>query len=172
MKTQHMQRQLSAKPTGFTLLEVMVALLIFSIGLLGLAGLQANSLQNNKTADSRSIAVIEAHDMADRIRANARGSSGDYNAVATGIPPVPGANCVTSASCTSSNSIAKWDIFEWQTTLNSSLPSGRGTITRANATAPITITVMWDEARTGAVGEGCGNDPTVDLKCYTLVFMP
>lgn len=158
------------KSAGFTLLEVMVALLVFSIGLLGLAGLQASSLQNNKTADLRSIAIIEAHDMADRIRANGRGKSGDYDAIATGVP-APGTNCITTASCTSPTLIKNWDNYEWQTTLSTSLPSGRGTVTR-NPSGTITVTVMWDEARTGVVGEGCGGDPTVDLKCYKMDFLP
>ena len=61
------------KQRGFTLLEVMIALLIFSIGLLGLAGLQAGGLRSNNQAQLRTIAVIQAYDMADRIRANPRG---------------------------------------------------------------------------------------------------
>ena len=154
---------------GFTLLEVMVALLIFSIGLLGLAGLQGSSLQNNKTADLRSIAVIDAHDMAERIRANRRGASGDYDAIGTGIP-APGTNCITTAACTTAAQIEAWDNYEWQTNL-STLPSGRGTVTR-QANGSFIITVMWDEARTGAVGENCSGNPSVDLKCYNLDFLP
>jgi type IV pilus assembly protein PilV len=72
MKTQPIKQPVTRTISGFTLLEVMVALLVFSIGLLGLAGLQASSLQNNKTADMRSVAIIAAHDMAERIRANDR----------------------------------------------------------------------------------------------------
>ena len=157
--------------SGFTLVEVMVALVIFSVGLLGLAGLHASSMQNNKTADLRSIAIIQAHDMADRIRANSRGTSGDYNAIVSGVP-APGTNCITTASCTSPTLIAAWDNFEWQSNLSTSLPSGRGTITRAGATAPIVITVMWDEARTGVTGEGCSGNSAIDLKCFRMDFLP
>lgn len=158
------------KFTGFTLLEVMVALLIFSIGLLGLAGLQASSLQNNKTADMRSIAIIAAHDMAERIRANDRDSNKDYDAVNVGIPAA-GTDCINTSSCNSSAQIAAWDIYEWQTSLGKLLPSGQGAISR-NADGALVITVMWDEARTGAAGTGCGNDPNKDLKCYKLDFLP
>ena len=56
---------------GFTLIEVLVALIIVSIGLLGLAGLQATSVRFNQQAYLRSQAVQQAYDMADRIRANA-----------------------------------------------------------------------------------------------------
>ncbi|HID48830.1 MAG TPA: type IV pilus modification protein PilV, partial [Chromatiales bacterium] len=65
---------------GFTLLEVMIALVIFSIGLLGLAGLQARGLQSNTTAQYRTTAMILAYDMADRIRANSTGvAAGNYD---------------------------------------------------------------------------------------------
>ncbi len=158
--------------SGFTLLEVMVAMLIFSIGLLGLAGLQAVGMSNNKTSDQRGFAVILTHDMAERIRANSRGSSGDYDAIVTGVPATPGTDCVNSANCNSTTLIAVWDIFEWQTLLSTSLVAGRGTITRPVATGPFTITVMWDEARTGVTGEGCSGNPAVDLKCYSLAFLP
>lgn len=171
--TQNKTPYLIHSRAGFTLLEVMIALLIFSIGLLGLAGLQGSSLQNNKTADLRSIAIIAAHDMAERIRANQRDFTGDYDAITVpaGAVPVPAPNCITSASCTSSANIAAWDNYEWQTSLRASLPSGRGKVTRVG-TAPIQIVVMWDEARTGALGTNCSGDPTVDLKCYTLDFLP
>ena len=65
---------------GFTLIEVLVALIVVSIGLLGLAGLQATSVRFNQQAYLRSQAVQQAYDMADRIRANARGMwDGDYD---------------------------------------------------------------------------------------------
>jgi type IV pilus assembly protein PilV len=163
-------RHYTHKIAGFTLLEVMVALLIFSIGLLGLAGLQGGSLQNNKTADMRSIAIIAAHDMAERIRANNRDIAMDYDNIGTGIV-APGTNCVTTAGCTTSASIKDWDTYEWQTSLSTLLPSGRGTVAR-DANGALVITVMWDEARTGKLGEACSGDPTVDLKCYKLDFLP
>jgi len=156
---------------AFTLLEVMVAMLIFSIGLLGLAGLQGSSLQNNKTADQRSIAIIAAHDMAERIRANDRDSSNDYDNVSSTIQ-TPGTNCVTG-SCDTSAKVAAWDIYEWQTALSDSklISNGKGSISR-DANGALVIKVMWDEAHTGATGENCGSDPKVDLKCYKLDMLP
>ena len=161
---------LTHKAAGFTLLEVMVALLVFSIGLLGLAGLQASSLQNNKTADLRSIAIIEAHDMADRIRANNRGKSNDYDAIATGVP-APGTDCINTASCTSPSLIAAWDNYQWQSNLATALPSGRGKVDR-NAAGTITITVMWDELRNGATGVGCDPNNPTDLRCVSITTQP
>lgn len=156
---------------GFTLLEVMVALVIFSVGLLGLAGLQANGMRANKVADLRTMAIIQAHDMAERIRTNTAGiSAGEYDNITTGIPSKPGTNCYDS-SCNSTE-IADWDIFEWQSRLDDDLPSGRGTVSRPNTNSPFEITVMWDEAGTGVTGENCSGDATTDLKCYKMEFMP
>lgn len=172
MMNQHQKRIRTSHTHGFTLLEVMVAMLIFSIGLLGLAGLHVAGLSNNKTADLRGLAVIMTYDMAERIRANNSGASGDYDAVGTTAATAPGTNCVLSTGCTNPDDIADWDIFEWKTTLASAMPSGIGTVTRANSTSPFVITVMWDEARTGVNGTACSGDPSVDLKCYTMEFLP
>lgn len=155
---------------GFTLLEVMIALVIFSIGLLGLAGLQSRGLQSNTTAQYRTTAIIEAYDMADRIRANPAGVANNrYDNLNNPTPPA-GPDCFAN-TCDDAQ-IAQLDYFEWLNNLQNALPSGYGTVTGNGAGTPFTITVMWDEERTGATGTNCGNDPTVDLKCYTFVFQP
>src|SRR5690606_35627926 len=58
------------RPRGFTLLEVLIALLIFSLGLLGLAGLMVVSVKTNQSAYLRTQASFLAQSMADRMRAN------------------------------------------------------------------------------------------------------
>lgn len=163
----------SRSQTGFTLLEVMIALVIFSIGLLGLAGLQAGGLRTNTQAQLRTIAVIQAYDMAERIRANPRGiEDGDYDALDDDTPTAE--DCI-SAACTAAE-MAIYDYYEWETINQDVLPSGHGTVTSAliggGATRLFTITVMWDEERTGVTGTNCSGDPTVDLKCYALVIEP
>jgi type IV pilus assembly protein PilV len=157
--------------SGFTLLEVMIALVIFSIGLLGLAGLQAGGLRSNTQAQLRTIAVIQTYDMAERIRANPRGvEDGDYNAFDDATPTA--GDCI-SATCTAAE-MATYDYYEWEISTQNVLPSGHGTVTSAVAgtTRLFTVTVMWDEERTGVTGTGCSGDPTVDLKCYALVIEP
>jgi len=163
----------NAKQQGFTLLEVMIALVIFSIGLLGLAGLQAGGLRSNTQAQFRTIATIQAYDMAERIRANPRGvADGDYNAFDDATPTAE--DCI-SAACTAAE-MATYDYYEWELTTQDVLPSGHGVVTSAldasGTTRLFTITVMWDEERTGVNGTGCSGDPTVDLKCYALVIEP
>ncbi len=74
---------------GFTLLEVMIALVIFSFGLLALAALMAKGLQYNTSALHRSYASSQAYDMADRMRANRLGiDAGNYDSV-SGAGPIP-----------------------------------------------------------------------------------
>jgi type IV pilus assembly protein PilV len=159
--------------SGFTLLEVMIALVIFSIGLLGLAGLQAGGLRSNSQAQLRTIATIQAYDMAERIRSNPRGvEDGNYNAFDVATPTA--GDCISN-TCTGAE-MATYDYYEWELTNQSVLPAGHGTVTSASvgggATRLFTITVMWDEERTGVTGTNCSGNPAVDLKCYTMVFEP
>ncbi len=63
-------RPCSARQSGFSLVEVMVTLLVLSIGLLGIAALQVVALQSSSTSLHRSIAVIQANDLVERLWAN------------------------------------------------------------------------------------------------------
>lgn len=77
-----MNKRISQRAAGFTLLEILVAILILSIGLLGLASLQASGLRSNHSGYLRSKATIFAYEMADRLRANrATAIAGNYNIV-------------------------------------------------------------------------------------------
>lgn len=156
---------------GFTLLEVMIALVIFSIGLLGLAGIQAVSIENNNNAYMRTLAMQSAYDMADILR-----SSYDFNnnvdstfdSVNTTLGSAPGScaqNGATLPTCTTAQ-MAAYEIYDWKYHLSQLMPSGRGKVVRTGSVYE--ITVMWDEDRTGATGEGCSGNSSVDLKCYIL----
>lgn len=116
---------------GFTLLEVLVALVILSVGLLGLAGLQTTGIRNNHSANLRSQATILAYDIADRIRAN-KTNSAAY-AVAIGGDPSGG------------GTLAEGDIDEWLNALSERLPDGDGSI-EINAEI-VTIQVQWIDTR-------------------------
>ncbi len=151
---------------GFTLVEVMVALVIFTISLLGLAGLQAAALRDNHLANQNTIATQLAEDMAERIRANPPGvTNGDYNAIFT----QPGAQDCYGGSC-SSTQIAQMDAHQWFAAIQNALPSGTGTVI-ANG-SQFNITVMWDQERTGASGTNCSGNHETDLKCLTFTVQP
>ena len=148
--------------SGFTLIEMLVTMVILSIGLLGLAGLQANSLKNNHNAYLQSQAALMAYDMANRMRANLEGvSDNEYNNI-SGIPADPG--CITTGC--SAEQLADYDAREWNTALAELLPSGAGTVVGNSST--FVITVRWDELRNGATGLGCNSATSTDLKCLAI----
>ena len=151
---------------GFTLIEVMVALVIFTISLLGLAGLQVAALRDNHLANLNTIATQLAEDMAERLRANPVGvGNGSYD----NIDSDPGHEDCYGSSC-SPDAVSRLDAHEWLTAIGEALPSGKGRVIR-NVNG-FTITIMWDQERTGATGTGCSGDYTTDLKCLSLTIQP
>jgi len=135
---------------GFTLVELMVATLIFAIGMLGLAALQGQGLRYNSNAYSRSQAVLMASDMADRIRASV--DVGGLNA--TNYGAIVAAPLGAPASCVGVDcgpaAMALADRFEWLSMLNQVLPGATGTVTCSSSPAACTtsdtytITVTWN----------------------------
>lgn len=126
------QRQMG----GFTLLEVLVAIVILAIGLLGIAALQASSIRNNQSAYLRSQATLLAYDVIDRMRANTTlARAGSYS--------------VALGSAGSGSGIAGADITEWKTTLGQALPSGDGSVT-VDLVGNATIVVRWVDDRNGS----------------------
>lgn len=126
-----------AKSSGFTLVEILVTLLVISIGLLGVAGLHSLSLRNNYDALMRSHASALASDIADRMRANQAAvvDGGEYDDVELGAAP--------TIDATSSQ--AAIDVFEWKEALAAQLPDGDGAIAIDVATRIVRIDVQWGE---------------------------
>lgn len=137
-----LHNQTSTWERGFTLIEILVAILVLSIGLLGLAGLQATGLQSNHSGYLRSQATIFAYEMADRLRANrSTAISGSYNIALTDSAP-------------SGTAIQDADRSDWINRLGAALPAGDGavscsTTTDANGetTCVCTLTVQWNDTR-------------------------
>jgi type IV pilus assembly protein PilV len=121
---------------GFTLIEVLIAMVILAVGLLGIAALQAVGLRNNHSALLRSKATLSAYDMADRLRANSA-SSGDipaflaanYNKPALTAYSTAVSACNSAPGCTSAD-MATNDRYEWSTVLSQTLPGGVGVVCR------------------------------------------
>lgn len=139
--------------SGFTLVEVLVAVAVLAIGLLGLAGLQAFTLRNNQSSYYRTQATQLAYDMADRIRANADDANNLAASTYVTINPPSGATvknaCTTvGTNCTSAN-MAENDLYQWNQALTTTLPLGTGSITVDAASRVFNITVSWDDTRSG-----------------------
>ena len=148
---------------GVSLVESMITLLILSIGLLGIAALQITSMQQNASSFRHSQAVWIGYNMADRIRANFNQFPG-YAGIDTSTGYSQ--DCISGACNT--NQMITSDAADWTTQIQN-LPGGRGTVT--GDTSQLIITVMWDDESTGATGTGCGNNPSVDLTCYTVTLV-
>ncbi len=147
---------------GVSLIESMIALIVISVGLLGIAALQLTAMSQNSSALNHSQAVWIAYDISDRVRANS--GNGQFNAYA-GIDTNNSYNqdCLSQA-CTPQQMMTA-DAADWITMMNT-LPGGRGMIT--NTATGLRVTVMWDDEGTGATGTNCGNNPDVDLTCFSV----
>jgi len=137
------------KAAGFTLLEVMVALLILSVGLLGLAGLQIAGLRSNQNSYYRLQATLLAQDLTERMRANMVGARlGAYDAASADGSNV---DC-TSTVCTPER-MAGYDLAQWREDVARQLPAGTGEICKGAPACgdgeAYTVTIRWDEKRAG-----------------------
>lgn len=117
---------------GVSLLEVLIAVVVLSIGLIGMAGLQMSALRNNQSAFDRSIAILHINSAADILRA-------DINAVRTG-PAVPTSTFIDNA------------LKAWQERLAAQLPGAVGSIdqcetsTGSPPTTRCVVTITWDDS--------------------------
>ena len=137
-------------------MEVLIALAILSIGLLGMAGMQLFSLKSSQSAYFQSQASYFANDIIDKIRANPVGfNNGNYDSAYSSIPGSI-TNCqTTTATCTPAQ-LAVFELTQWKCSLgsyendsicvtplnlNSVLPNGDGRVVRAGDT--VAVTVQW-----------------------------
>ncbi len=137
--------------SGMTLVEVLVALLVLSIGLLGIAALQTTGLTATRTAGARTQATLMAYDIIDRMRANRR------DAVLAASPYVTALTDLYTDPATAPAGTPGDDLIAWKTELAAILPEGRGAIVQDAADpAVVTVTIQWvdrDENRAAAAQE-------------------
>lgn len=144
-----------ARQRGVTMVEALVALVVLSVGMLGIAGLYVSSLRAERTAQLRTQAVTLVNDMIDRIRANAQARAGydlskatpATNGCVAGDPPKP---CKTE-------DMAAEDLQIWTDATKSTLPGGKGSIVYGPAASTglpdtYTVSVQWNEPGEGKDG--------------------
>jgi type IV pilus assembly protein PilV len=129
------------------MVEVLVALVVLAIGLLGIAALYLNSLQAGRTAIYRTEAVTLAADLADRIRMN-RTAQGAY-ATLFGDVEIAVPACATTGGCSDAD-LAATDLSTWKAAIGQLLPGGQGQVAvvlpaAAGEPTTYTITVLWSE---------------------------
>jgi type IV pilus assembly protein PilV len=118
---------------GFSLVEVLVSIFILTVGLLGMVGMQAASLQSNREAKLQSSAVVLARELADMVRGNksegikttSNPYIGTYSSPLTFATPTYCLNVATPSTCGTTTAVANAEMTEWLTRVDNELPSAR-----------------------------------------------
>lgn len=170
MKTPPLRTSPSASG-GFSMLEVLIAILIAAFGMLGVAGLQAYNLKSSHGSNLRSVATMLAYDLSDRMRANRKGlEAGSYdNQQGQLVSGCYGSGCT-------STQMAQMDVYLWKQAIAAALPGGQGAICidsspndgtpaspgcNTSPTAPYVIKIWWNE-----------RDSSGNLQRFTTAFRP
>ncbi|MBS0193214.1 MAG: type IV pilus modification protein PilV [Proteobacteria bacterium] len=125
---------------GMSLIEVLIAVLILGIGVLGIAAMQAASLRNSQSSLQQSTAVIQANAIMDAMRANvAAAQGGAYNLAMAGAP------CAAPAA---GATIASKDLNDWITSLQSAIAANACGSVTCGATS-CSVTVQWSDNLSG-----------------------
>jgi type IV pilus assembly protein PilV len=138
---------------GFTLVETLVAMVVLSIGMLGIAALGVESLRASRAALVRTEAVTLTTDMADRIRAN-RDAGAAYAGAAADAANL---ECEAGGAGCSPAELAAHDLLLWGDAIVEALPDGHGTVTHVDVDpndstpAVYVVTVNWTEPGQGAL---------------------
>lgn len=125
---------------GFSLIEVLVALLVLSVGLLGLAALQATGIKFNHQSYQRTQATLLTYEIIDRMRANPS-SLASYSLAINSTTPSYTTDCATSA-CTAAE-LAVYDLNKWRNAISTAIGSTRSSV--ANSGVLYTISIEWQE---------------------------
>ncbi|MFE8072815.1 type IV pilus modification protein PilV [Marinobacteraceae bacterium S3BR75-40.1] len=130
------------KQHGFTMIEVLIAMVILAIGLLGVAGVQSLSLKSANNSNTRSLITMHAGEIVERMRANMPGvEDGQYNSITAA-----GSGSSCSPSCSPAQ-LASRDAYEWITNLQQDVPSAQAKLTYSGGMAVVTID--WTERDLG-----------------------
>jgi len=136
-------RNAGCRSCGFTIVEVLAALLVMAVGIIGIAALYSDQVQTNPEAELHHAAAVLAEQIADRMRSTKEGHAG----FATTI----GVLCDQQFRLKLPQDIAAREAACWEDEVERRLPSGLGTITRDPLTTPTTyvIAVSWSAPDAG-----------------------
>lgn len=140
--------------SGFTLIEVLIAILVLAFGLLGFALLQTMNVRFTKSAQQRTVATNLAYELVDMMRMQ-KSLASYYNTISFGsfasvVPPVGG--CPRAAAATPSVNVA-----QWRCQVRAALPEGEADVTLL-ADGDLTVEVRWGDANWNTDA-----DPDADL---------
>ena len=176
----------AAASRGFSLIEVMVAVLVISIGLLGMAKMQALALSSSGSARLRSLAALEASSLASTMGADrnywsaAPAAGAHFTVTIQGTKiTTPDVTLSTAQTCTNGTTctvaqMASFDLQNWVSNLNTLIPNESATVDcfMPAAANPVTctITITWAENLVASNAQEVGG--TMAAPTYTLVVQP
>ena len=172
----NMNKNLPARHHGFSLIEALVAFMIISVGMLGIASLQTISMKAGHTAVIRTSAVFNVEDILDRMRANTTqvaayvvedagtGVDGSCND-AVGSSAAPNTVTTTATPC-SAAALAADDIFHWKQSLGQNI---KGKVEVTVPVAPrvlntVTVTITWTEREVSGTNIATANNYSVTVE--------
>lgn len=155
----------SKKNSGFTLIEVLIAMFVLSVGMLGSTALMLQGRAEAVKVNYEAKAMQLALGMAEQMRANIAGVTNlDYDDIdAATATTDPG--CLTTAliGCSTSE-MAEYDAYIWSDALTDNLPSGTGLVSGSGADSIFTITVSWTETKKTSANTGVEQTKSVVMK--------
>jgi type IV pilus assembly protein PilV len=158
---------------GFTLIEVLVAVVVVSLGMLGIAGTLLTATRSSTSNYLKQQAVQYAYDIVDRMRANdalaIQTAAGANPYVVALVLPTASLTPNCEATICNATQMGAFDVWEWQTLLHKNLPSGKGSVavaagTGGLATTTVTVTVQWSDQPAQSTF-----NPAVSPAQYTVV---
>lgn len=183
IKTPHSAISNRFHAAGFTMIEVLVTVVILSVGILAAAMLQLKGMQYASESSFRTQAAYIAQEVVDRIRSDTANPNTTYEDIEC-YTLSAAVECRKAGTTITGADINELDILGWGDRVTRSHPLGRvrvchGAVT-TNTTGSFvcdqagdvwTVTIMWDEGRSGATGVNCGADLSTDLQCYSVDFV-
>ena len=159
-------RQSVLRCAGFSIVEVLVSIVVLTIGMLGMVGMQASSLQANRDARLQSVATLQARELADMMRGNLNNNPyvGSFSAPLTHTAPNYCLNVAATVACPNDTAVADAQMTEWLDRVSAELPGARVVVCSdsapfdaaglprwacaAGAGAPIVIKIGWSRSST------------------------
>lgn len=171
------------RQAGAGMVEVLIALLISAVGLLGLGGLQASSLRYQKTANFRGLAAQYGAEMSDRLRANLEGvRTGEYNFAKETYSPIKPTDPKPNLPCDGSDvigcsakQVAVQDLYLWRLSLSQALAGGWGEVSGSVSDGFVIRVYYSDPTNTSSkVDPTCRSEATSapEVRCAVTVFIP
>ena len=144
----HTGISLHKRDRGFTLIEVLVAVVVMAIGLLGVASLQIGSVKRAQDAYARSQAAFLAYSIADAMRVNLPSArAGLYDLSAADPSPMIAVTCIGEGATCSPAELATFDVAQWRTAIAAQLVDGNSGVVSvydaARDVSQVTVRILW-----------------------------